>query len=61
MATAPSILIEPKFLPTCSAPVTDYRCVVNADATVPSSSVNRLRSPNTTTMPPQPRQSYEPR
>jgi WD40-like Beta Propeller Repeat len=33
MASAPPILIEPKFLLTYPAPVSDYRCVVNADAT----------------------------
>ena len=33
MASAPPILIEPKFLLTHPAAVSDYRCVVDADAT----------------------------
>lgn len=33
MASAPPTLITPKFLLSYPAPVSDYRCAVNADAT----------------------------
>jgi hypothetical protein len=50
MASAPPILIELKFLLTYPAPVSDYRCVANADATAAIVERDGPPSPSTTTI-----------